>query len=57
MKKKNILGGDGRARTSALMIMLTEDERKAVNEKAYRSGMSASTWARVEILKMCREEG
>lgn len=54
MKKKNALGGDGRARTSTLMIMLTEDEKKAINEKAYRFGMSASTWVRVVILKMCR---
>lgn len=54
--KKNVLGGKGRARGIPLMIMLTEEEKKAITVKAYREGMSASTWARVEILKKCKEE-
>lgn len=56
MKKKNAIGGDGRARTEALMIMLTTDEYREVREKSYNVGMPASTWARVELLKKCREE-
>ena len=56
MKKKNVLGNDGRARTSALIIMLTEEERKEISNKAYNAGMPTSTWARVKILKICREE-
>lgn len=56
MKKKNAIGGDGRARKSALMIMLTEKEYQLIREKSNKEGMAASTWGRVQLLKMCREE-
>lgn len=55
MKKMNVIGNNGRARAKNFIIMLTEKEREEINNKAYSAGMPASTWARTELLKMCRE--
>jgi hypothetical protein len=43
-------------RTTALMIRVTDEQRRAFEQAAAMSGLSTSSWARMKLLETIRKE-
>jgi hypothetical protein len=44
-------------RTSALMVRVTDEQRRLFEERAAMSGLSTSAWARMILLRESRGQG
>ncbi len=58
--KRPVRAGPVRAmRSSAFMIRVTDEQRRAFEREAAMSGLSTSAWARMKLLEVIRkrEEG
>jgi hypothetical protein len=44
-------------RTAALMVRMTDAQRRAVEQRAAMSGLSSSAWIRMIVMRELTEEG
>jgi len=55
-RKKLVRPGPVRAmRSNAVMIRITNEERRLFEHQAAMSGLSTSSWARMKLLELIRE--
>jgi hypothetical protein len=48
---------DADKRSNMLRTMLTDEERAEIDDAAKRDGLETSTWVRLRILEIARENG